>query len=209
MDPVGWIIGTGLAVIVLTVPPLVAAAVMLSLVLTRRRGPYTYVVLLLSVIFVMSLALRQETWADGAWGPVVLAVFLYFGYGVIIFGGLATIVKVSCAIVTANAEERGTALALAIFGALLLVVWGAHASFSNVVGSELSAGILAIAWLLALTGMEPIRNRYAHWEKKRLCTKDGHVLEHGSAADGRAFTRCARCSAVLPGESESRTRLQS
>jgi hypothetical protein len=100
----------------------------------------------------------------------------------------------------AKARERGMTASIGVITALWLVIYVAHVYLSRSLGAELAGWLSLAAGVLAAGSMFPVQNAYANWEARRFCKKDGHVLAHHVAQDGRSFVLCTRCYAVLLSE---------
>ncbi len=103
-----------------------------------------------------------------------------------------------------KARERGAKLAIVVIGALWAVIYVLYSYLSRPLGEELASGISLVAGLFAAGVLSPVQNAYANWEARKYCAKNGHVLRHHVAADGRSFVLCDRCNVVMINEHASR-----
>lgn len=103
-----------------------------------------------------------------------------------------------------TARERGAKLAIVVIGALWPVIYVLYTYLCRPLGEELASGICLVVGLVAAGVLSPVQNAYANWEARRYCTKNGHVLRHHVAADGRPFVLCDRCYVAMINEHASR-----
>src|SRR5437867_2161282 len=103
----------------------------------------------------------------------------------------------------AKARERGMTASIVVIAGLWTVIYTAYVYLSRPLGGELAAWLSLAAGVFAAASMFPVQNAYAHWEARRFCEKNGHLLEHHVSQDGRPFVLCKRCYAIMLSERTS------
>ncbi len=106
----------------------------------------------------------------------------------------------------AKAKKRAATLAIAIIVVLWVVIYIAYVHLSRPLGEELAGWISLVLGLFIGGTLFPVQNAYVNWEAKRYCAKNGHVLKHDVASDGKPFVYCTTCFAVVGGRAGGNAR---
>lgn len=99
-----------------------------------------------------------------------------------------------------KAREEGLTLAILVIGFLWMAIYALGSYLSRLLGDELAFGIALVSGLFSTGVLFPIQNAYVSLKTKRYCRKNGHLLKHHMAADGRAFVLCDRCYSMMINE---------
>ncbi len=100
----------------------------------------------------------------------------------------------------AIARKRAAVLAIFVLVALWVVIYVGYVYLSRPLGEELAGWIALVGGLSTGGVIFPVQNAYVNWEAKRYCARNGHVLRHDVASDGRPFVHCSTCHAVMVNE---------
>lgn len=111
--------------------------------------------------------------------------------------------KAPVAFDSSKARERGITAGILVVVALWGVIYTMYRYLARPLGEELASWISLAAGLFAGASMSPVQAKYAAWEARRFCQKNGHALKDQVAQDGRRFISCTRCYAVMLNEHAS------